>query len=311
MAAPELQRNALIGLAVSISLASCKLAAGVIGHSSALVADAVESFADCFGSIIVWKALRVADNPPDERHPYGYGKAEALGALAVGVMLLAAAVVIAIQAVHEIMVPHSAPAAWTLWVLIAVIFVKEWLFRRVLSAADRTGSDAARADAWHHRSDAVTSAAALVGVSIAVWGPRWFGTSRLVLADEVAALIATVIIVLTGVRLIRPALAELLDAAAAPLAARVRETARAIEGVVLVEKLHARKSGRGYHVDMHLHVDPQLDVLTAHRLSGKVRAAVRVAHPQVRDVLIHIEPAEAAAPSAFKAPGPAGNAPGG
>ena len=287
----QLQKNAIIGLGVSVALAGCKLVAGVVGHSSALVADAVESLADSIGSIIVWKALRVAERTPDVQHPYGYGKAEALGALAVGCMLLMAAVLIAVGAVREILTPHTAPAPWTLGVLIVVIIVKEWLFRKVLSAAEATESDAARADAWHHRSDAITSAAAVIGVAIAVWGSRWLQMPSLILADEVAALVATVIIALTAIGIVRPAMLELLDAESPALAEKVRQTAAAVEGVRLVEKVHARKSGRLYHIDMHLHVDPTLDVMRAHMLSGKVRAMVRAAHAQVRDALIHIEPA--------------------
>lgn len=289
--ANQLQKNAIIGLGVSIALAACKLVAGVLGHSSALVADAIESLADSLGSIIVWKALRVAERTPDPQHPYGYGKAEALGALVVGCMLLMAAVLIAVGAVREILTPHTAPEPWTLGVLIVVIIVKEWLFRKVLSAAQATESDAARADAWHHRSDAITSAAAVVGVAVAVWGSRWLQMPSLILADEVAALVATVIIALTAMGIIRPAMLELLDAESPALAEKVRLTAAAVEGVRLVEKVHARKSGRLYHIDMHLHVDPDLDVMRAHMLSGKVRAMVRAAHAQVRDALIHIEPA--------------------
>lgn len=292
MPAPSLERNTLIGLVASIALAAGKLIAGIVGHSSALIADAVESFADTIGSIVVWRALRVADKPPDDTHPYGYGKAEAVAALLVGGLLLVAAAFIVIKSFQEMLTPHSAPESWTLAVLIAVIVVKETLFRVVLNGAELGDSDAARADAWHHRSDAVTSAAALVGVTVAIWGPRWFGIPELVLADEIAALLASGVIAITATRLIAPARRELLDAAAPQLAAAVRATASSIDGVRLVEKIHTRKSGRGYHVDMHLHVDPNLTVLVAHSLAGRVRAQIRATHPHVRDVLIHVEPAQ-------------------
>lgn len=294
----QLQRNTMIGLAASLLLASGKFTAGVLGHSSALIADAVESLADTVGSIVVWQGLRVADRQPDAGHPYGYGKAEAIAALSVGALLLAAAVVIVLKAFQEILTPHQAPASWTLFVLLGVIAVKEGLFRFVLRGAEMYESSAAYADAWHHRSDAVTSTAAVIGVSIAVWGAELFGSPRLVLADEAAALIASGIILFTALRLMRPSLRELLDAAAPDLAERVRATAAQVDGVALVEKVHARKSGRGYHIDMHLQVAPNMGVREAHSLSGKVKACLREKHPNVQHVLIHIEPDERMPPPA-------------
>ncbi|MDX2148334.1 MAG: cation diffusion facilitator family transporter [Planctomycetota bacterium] len=288
----RLERNTAIGLVASLLLALIKLAAGLMGNATALVADAVESIADAFGSIFVWWALRVAHRPPDEDHPYGYGKAEAVAALLVGLLLLLAALGVLIEAIDQVLTPHRPPHAWTLLVLAAVVLVKEILFRVVLAGAEQLESDAARADAWHHRSDAITSAAAFLGVSLAVWGPGWFGVSGLVYADEAAAMVASGIIVATSLRLIRPSLRELLDATAPELVEQVRATAAGIPGVLLVEKVHARKSGSGYLLDMHLHVAPEMPVVEAHALSGKVKATVRAAHANVRQVLIHIEPAE-------------------
>lgn len=287
----SLQRNTIIGLVASLVLTGVKLAAGIFGHSSALVADAIESLADSVGSIVVWQGIRVASRPVDEDHPYGYGKAEALSALAVGALLLVAAIWVVVKAFQEFFTPHSAPEWWTLLVLVVVIVVKEVLFRVVLKGADAMESDAARADAWHHRSDAITSAAALIGVVVAIWGPQVLGWDKLVLADEAAAMIASGMIFFTAIRLIRPSLAELLDAAAHDLAERVRVEAESVEGVRLIEKLHVRKSGRGYLADMHLHVDPEMSVSVAHALAGKVKATVRQRLPKIHHVLIHVEPA--------------------
>jgi cation diffusion facilitator family transporter len=290
MSTATLQRNTVIGLFVSIVLAAGKLVSGIVGHSSALVADGVESLADTIGSIAVWQGFRVASRPPDADHPYGYGRAETLAALGVGAMLVVAAAVIVVKAFRDMLSPHSAPASWTLIVLVGVVCAKEVLFRLVLRGADMFESDAARADAWHHRSDAITSAAAFIGVSIAIWGPGVFSAPRLVLADEVAAMVASGIILFTAVRLIRPSLRELLDATTPGLAEKVRATAAQTEGVALVEKVHVRKSGRGYLVDMHLHVPQDLSVRAAHALAGKVKATVREKHPGVHHVLIHVEP---------------------
>lgn len=288
----HLQRNTIVGLIASVLLAVVKLVAGVWGQSSALVADAVESLADTVGSVLVWQALRVAARPPDESHPYGYGKAEAVAALAVGGMLVVAAVFIVIKSFHEIVIPHEAPASWTLVVLIVVVLVKEILFRFVMRGADEFDSDAARADAWHHRSDAITSVAALLGVSIAVWGPGMFGFHGLVLADEAAAILASGIILLTAIRLIRPALQELLDAVAHDVMEQVATAARRVDGVLDVEKVYVRKSGSGYHVDMHLHVHPDLTIRVAHALAGKVKATLKSEFPNLTGILIHIEPGE-------------------
>lgn len=292
MSKSALQRNTIIGLVASLCLVVVKLLAGVFGRSSALVADAVESLADTLGSILVWQALRVAARPPDASHPYGYGKAEAVAALSVGGMLAVAALFIVGKAFHEIIVPHEAPAAWTLLVLVIVIGSKELLFRFVMRTAQEFDSAAARADAWHHRSDAITSVAAFVGVSIAVWGPAWTGIEALVLADEAAAILASGVILITARGLIEPALAELLDASSDEMATRIQQIAEQVAGVYRVEKVYVRKSGNRFHVDMHLHVAPESTVNVAHALGGKVKATLRAAEPNLVDVLIHIEPAD-------------------
>ncbi len=292
MAREQLQKNTILGFIASVILAIVKLIAGIFGRSSALVADAVESFADTLGSMLVWQALRVASKPADEKHPYGYGKAEAVASLLVGGMLVVAAVYIVMKAFHEIMIPHDPPEVWTLLVLIVIVAVKEVLFRVVMKGADEFESDAAKADAWHHRSDAITSAAALIGVSIAVWGPKWFGIQSLVLADEAAAILASGVILITASHLIRPALGELLDASSPELGARVVDVASRIDGVRFIEKVLVRKSGAGYHLDMHLQVDPELSIRVAHALAGKVKATLRQQLPNLTGVLIHVEPFE-------------------
>lgn len=288
----RLRVNTVIGLFVSLLLAIGKLLAGIFGRSSALIADAVESLADTASSVIVWHGLRVASKPPDEDYPYGYGKAEALAALIVGIMLVAAALLIVISAFEQILTPHEAPAGWTLLVLVAVIAVKESLFRFVLRGAEAFESDAASADAWHHRSDAITSAAAFIGVAVAIWGPSLLNAPNLVYADEIAAMVASGIILFTAIRISRPPLRELLDRSRPELAAKVRATAAQVEGVQLVEKIHIRKSGRGYLADMHLHVAPDMTVIAAHTLAGKVKAHVMATHASVFHVLIHVEPGE-------------------
>ncbi len=284
-------RITLVGLLASVGLATVKLVGGIVGNSSALIADAIESFADSASSLVVLQGIRIARKPPDEDHPYGHGKAEAVSALIVCVLLLVAAGFIAVESAQQMLTPHGPPKAWTLFVLGGVVVVKEVLFRVVGRIAEMEESNAAHADAWHHRADAITSVAAFVGVTLAVWGPGWFGSPQLVYADEVAAIVASGIIVYTALRLLHDPLHELLDAAPPDLLEEIRSVASSVEGVRGVEKVLARKSGPKYLVDMHLHVDATISIRDAHAIGGKVRATVRQRVPRVRDVLTHVEPA--------------------
>ena len=209
MPAGAYQRNVratLVGLGVNLALGLTKLAAGVHGNSDALIADAVESFADIVGSLIVWQAISVAARPPDDDHPYGHGKAESLAAAGISTLLLLAAAGIGFHSIREFFGTHQVPKAFTLAVLLGIVAIKEALYRWVLQESHATESAAVRSDAWHHRADAVTSLAAAVGITISlIGGPRWAG------ADDVAAAVAAGIIAWNGWRLLRPALEELMD----------------------------------------------------------------------------------------------------
>ncbi len=281
-------RAALQGLLVNAFLTGVKLVAGIVGNSYALIADAVESGLDIFSSLIVWRGLRVTARPADQTHPYGYGKAEALSAAIVSLMLLGAAIGIAIAAVQEIVTPHHAPAPFTLAVLLGVVIVKEVLFRRVFSVGTNTGSRVVQADAWHHRSDAITSAAAFTGITVALWGgPGWEP------ADDWAALVAAAIIAFNGSRLLRPAVSELMDKMPdQAVVDRIATAARSVSGVMAIEKLRVRTFGTGYFVDVHVQADPQMPLREAHILSGRVKSSIREAVPAVFDTSIHMEPFE-------------------
>jgi cation diffusion facilitator family transporter len=288
-------RSAQLGLLINTILAAVKLAAGLVGHSYALVADAVESTADIFSSLIVWGGLHLAGRPPDEDHPYGHGKAEALAGAVVSLMLLVAAVGIGIEAVREIRTPHSVPAPWTLVVLVAVMVIKFWLSRHVTSVAAAVGSTAVRADAWHHLSDALTSAAAFIGISLALIGTRLNGRPGWAAADDWAALFASGVIALNGLLLVRPALHDLMDRLpGTEIVAAVRRAAASVPGILGVDSLRVRKSGLAYLVDIHVEAAPDLPLRDAHALSGRVESAIRAAIPQVASVLVHMEPHERA-----------------
>jgi cation diffusion facilitator family transporter len=285
-------RTAQVGMLVNAALAGIKLVAGVLGSSYALVADGVESTADIFSSLIVWGGLRIASRSADDDYPFGYGKAEPIAAAVVGLMLIAAAIGIAIESVREIRVPHHAPAPFTLAVLVGVVLVKEGLYRRVFRVGADVGSTAVKADAWHHRSDAITSAAAFVGISIAlIGGPGWEP------ADDWAALLASTVIAYNGIAALRPAVADLMDRAPGEaMLARVSAAAMGVRGVCAIEKLKVRKAGLGYWVDLHVQADPRLPLEEAHVLSGMVKSAIRQAVPEVAGALIHMEPYESGEP---------------
>jgi cation diffusion facilitator family transporter len=279
-------RATVLGLSVNIVLAVVKLLAGIFGRSYALIADAIESMADAASSIIVWRAVVVAEKPADREHPYGHGKAEAIATAAVSAMLLGAALLIVIRSVQEIQTPRHAPAPYTLLVLLVVVLIKEGLFRIVGRVGDEVESGAVKADAWHHRSDAITSAAAALGISIAL-----VGGDRYRLADDWAAMFAAVIIAFNGFRLLRPALDELMDAAPKEdIVGVARSIALQVNGVKGVEKCFARKMGHEYWLDMHIEVDGTMTVAMAHELSHKVKDTIREKLPRVLDVTIHIEP---------------------
>ena len=279
-------RSTLVGIGVNLVLAIIKATAGVLGNSYALIADAVESTLDVVSSMIVWTGLKISARPPDANHPYGHGKAEPLAAVAVALALFGAAVGIAIESVREIRTPHHAPAAFTLVVLVLVIITKETLFRYVFTVGDVTSSTAVKSDAWHHRSDAITSVAAFIGISVALIGGAGYES-----ADDWAALFASWIIGFNAYNLLRPALAELTDAAPDPkLEEQVRMVAEAVAGVLGTHKCHVRKMGFDYYVDLDVIVAGTMTVSAAHTVAHEVQDAIRRANPLFSKVLIHIEP---------------------
>ena len=279
-------RAAQTAILVNTGLAIVKFAAGLLGHTYALVADAVESMTDVFASTIVWGGLSVSSRDANDDYPFGYGKAEPLAAAVVSFIILAAAAFIALHALGEIRRPHLSPAPWTLAVLVIVVLVKWVLARRVEAIGNAIGSGAVRADAWHHMSDALTSAAAFIGITIAILGgPGWES------ADDWAALAASGIIAINGVSMLRSASHELMDRApGAAIVEEVRRIASQVPGVRAVEKLGMRKSGLTYRVTIHIQADPNMTLDAAHALGGRVKSEIKAALPRVASVLVHMEP---------------------
>jgi cation diffusion facilitator family transporter len=276
----------VVTMLVNLALMLVKIITGVVGHSYALVADGIESASDIVVSLITWTGFYLSLRPPDREHPFGHGRIESLAGIFSGAALLVAAGMIATMSVIEIRTPHHRPAWFTLPVLILVVVAKEWLSRRILREADDRDSRALEGDAWHHRSDALTSGAAAIGIGIAL-----VGGDRYAAADDWAALFACVIIVVNGCRIIGRALHENLDGRVdSAVIASIRGLGGAVPGVLGIEKCVARKSGSLYFAELHVEVDPEITVAHGHLIGHDVKDHLLSAMPQLADVVIHLEP---------------------
>jgi len=276
----------LVGVAVNTSLACLKILAGVFGNSYALIADGIESTADIVSSLVVWGGLRVAGTPANERHPYGYGKAEALAGVVAALGILGAAGIIAVQAIREILTPHHLPHWSTLLILLLVVAVKETLARWTNRVGEQADSVALQADAWHHRADAISSIAAFIGISIALIGGPGYEP-----ADDWAALVACSVIAYSGLRLLYITSRDILDAAPPKeVEQQVRSVASQVPGVRAVEKCRIRKSGTALFVEIHVEVDGHATVDEGHRIGGAVRSRLKSAGLRIADAFVHIEP---------------------
>ena len=267
-------------------LAIAKGITGFFGNSYALIADAIESTTDIFSSILVLFGLKYASRPPDENHPYGHGKAEPLITFAVVGFLLISATVIFIESIHNIQKPQSKPEPFTLIVLGLIIIFKEISFQYVNKKSNETKSTSLKADAWHHRSDAITSLMAFIGISIAIYMGNGYEA-----ADDWAALIASLFIVYNAYLIFRPALGEIMDEHLHDdLIDQIRKSSSLINGVVGTEKCLVRKMGMNYIVDLHVIVDGKLSVVEGHSIAHSVKDKLKIDLPEVTDILIHIEP---------------------
>ena len=282
-------RVALLGMVANFVLAAAKISAGLLGNSYVLIADGIESALDIAGSAIIWGGLKLAARPPDATHPYGHGKAEPVAAVVVSLGVIAAAFGLAFQSAHEIFLPHHAPKPFTLVVLVVVVIVKELLYRSVIRLGRNVESTAVQTDAWHHRTDALTSIAAFIGISIALLGgPAWQS------ADAWAALFACALIGANGYRLLNPALHEIMDTAPrGEIAAAIRAAATSVPGVLNIEKCLVRKMGLEFYVDLHVGVDETISVRSGHSIAHEVKDAIRRTDSRIADVLVHVEPAAA------------------
>lgn len=267
-------------------LAILKWFTGYFGNSYAMIADAIESTADIFSSLLVLFGLKIANKPADENHPYGHGRLEPLITFLVVAFLVISAVIIAHVSIANISTPHELPKPFTLFVLGPIIIWKEISYRLVMRKAMQTNSSSLKADAWHHRSDAVTSIAAFIGIGIALYFGEGYES-----ADDWAALFASGFILYNSYKIFRPALGEIMDEHVYDdLVTNIRKVALTVNGVKGTEKCFIRKAGMIYHVDLHATVAATISVKTGHDIAHQLKDTLRQEIPQLGHVLIHIEP---------------------
>ncbi len=279
-------RATYFSIATNAVLAVVKALAGVFGNSYALIADAIESATDIFSSLLVLFGLKYANRPADKNHPYGHGRAEPLITFIVVGFLITSAIVIAYESIVNVSTPHAPPKPWTLIFLGGLIIWKEISFRIVMRKAVQSNSSSLKADAWHHRSDAITSVAAFIGIAIAVTLGEGYEA-----ADDWAALFASVFILYNAYKIFRPALGEIMDEHLYDnVVANIREVAKDVNGIVATEKCYVRKAGMQYHVDLHAIVDGNITVRHGHELAHNLQDRLRLEFPEFGNILIHIEP---------------------
>ena len=267
-------------------LAIIKGLGGFFGNSYALIADAIESTADILASFLVLFGLKYTNRPADKNHPYGHGRAEPLITFIIVGFLITSATIIAYESFHNIFTPHALPKSWTLFILAPIIIWKEISFQLVMKTAKVTNSSSLKADAWHHRSDAITSITAFIGISIALYfGPGYES------ADDWAALFASAFILYNCYHIFRPALGEIMDEHLYDdLIDEIRTVSKTVHGVIDTEKCFIRKSGMKYHVDIHAIVYGNINVREGHDIAHLLKDTLREKIPNLGHVLIHVEP---------------------
>lgn len=267
-------------------LALAKGITGYFGNSYALIADAIESTTDVLSSALVIFGIKYSTRPADSNHPYGHGRAETLVTFAVVGFLVISATIIAYESIQNILTPHETPEKYTLIVLAIIVVIKEVFYRIVSKKGDETNSSSLKADAWHHRSDAITSLMAFIGISIAIFMGPGYET-----ADDWAALFASFLIVYNAYLIFRPALGEILDEHLYDnMIEEIRKIAITVEGVIDTEKCFVRKTGMTYLVDLHMTVKGNITVSEGHEIAHRLKDALIKEIPEIADVLIHTEP---------------------
>ena len=282
----EAEKVSLVGITVDLLLTALKLAAGVLAHSSAMISDAVHSASDLFSSFIVIAGVRIAARESDREHPYGHERFECVAALVLSLILAVTGVSIGWTALRRIADGTASEAPGLLALIAAVVSIaaKESMFWYTRAAAERLGSPALKASAWHHRSDALSSVGALLGVAGARLG--------FPVADSAASLVISVFICKAALDIFRDAIDRMVDRAAdASTEESIRRTALAVEGVLGVDLLQTRTFGSRLYVEMEISADGSLSLAQAHAIAERVHDAVEEAFPGVKHIMVHVNPA--------------------
>ncbi len=282
----QVQRVTLAGLAVNVVLGAAKVAAGLLCSSQALVADAAHSVSDMVTDVAVIMGVRFWAAPADDEHPYGHGKIEALVTLFISIALVLVAWELGSHAVRTLVRGGGAvPGLPALYVAIASVVLKELLFQWTRKTARTVSSPALEANAWHHRSDALSS----IPVAVAVGVARIF--PRLAWVDPAGSLVVSLFILHVAWEIMRPALQELVDAEMESKSKEVASVAMAVAGVKDVHKVRARRYGGAFTADLHVHVDPALSVVEGHAIGHEVKDALLKSDLNITDAVVHVEPA--------------------
>lgn len=282
----ESKRASFFSITSNLALAITKWITGILGNSFALIADAIESTADVLSSILVFLGNKYSYKPADKSHPYGHGRMEAVVTFVIVGFLIASAIVIIIQAIENIATPHEKPKSFTLIVLAIIIFWKEGSYQYVLRKAKDIGSTSLKADAWHHRSDAITSIAAFIGISVSIFMGEGYEA-----ADDWAALLAAFVILYNSYLILKPALGEVMDKDMhLDFQEEIRKKSLEVEGVLDIDKCHIRKSGIFYFIDIHVIVNKNITVEAGHAIGHELKKHLMDIHPEITDVLTHMEP---------------------
>ena len=281
------RRVAAIGMLVSGLLALIKIIAGLAGHSTAVVADGLESTADVFASGFVLLGLTLAATPPDADHPYGHGRVEILTGLLIGLILTAGGSLISYGSIMRVGQVQTMVAGFVIWPLLISLAAKASLATFKFRTGARLGSAALTADAWNDTMDTLSATAALTAVGLTLFDPGRFPD-----ADQYGGFVVGLIVVFTGLRVSYDTAMQLIDTMPSErLMIQIRGVAASVPGVRGVEKCFARKTGLRYHVDLHLEVDPEMTVRHSHEIAQAVREHVKERLSWVADVLVHVEPA--------------------
>jgi cation diffusion facilitator family transporter len=281
------QRIAAAGMAISGALALAKIAAGLAGNSTAVVADGLESASDVFSSGLVLLGLTLAAKPADQNHPYGHGRVEILTGLFVGLILTAGGALISYGSFERIGRPHEPLSTFVIWPLVASLVLKTILATWKFRFGRKSGSASLKADAWNDAMDSLSAITALIAVGLAMLNPGRFSD-----ADRYGGFFVGLIVVFTGIRIARDTALQLIDTMPDDdMMERIRNAAHTVPGVRGVEKCFARKTGMRYHVDLHLEVDPEMTVRQSHEIAHEVRERILQRLDWVADVLVHVEPA--------------------